>query len=99
MSGMIKTGESQNHAASQLTNTPFHFEVDETFEFYAVFHREFAHEIVDESVHSKGHRSTFADTALHHIEQHFLRNLTDAGLVLSRVLVAFHSDRRIGIRA
>ena len=33
-----------------LSDRPFHFEIDQAFEFHAVFHGELAHEIVHESV-------------------------------------------------
>lgn len=41
----------------------------------------------------------FGEATLLHVEEHFLRDLAHASLVLSDVLIPLHGDRRIGIGA
>ena len=82
-----------------LPDRAFHLQLDQPFEFDAVFHGELPDEIVDEPVHAQAHRLRLAQTALLHVENLLRANLADAGFVLHGVTSAAHGDRRIGIRA
>ena len=82
-----------------LTDGAFHFEVDEAFEFHAVFHGEFADKIVDKAVDREAHGLAFGEAALLHVENLFFADLADGGLMLAGVALSTDGDGRIGIGA
>src|SRR5215471_12877549 len=84
------SGAAGNRSLRWLPDRAFHFQLDQALELDAVFHRELAHEIVDEAVHAKAHRLRFTQTALLHIEDLLCAYLADAGFVLHRVARATH---------
>ena len=77
----------------------FHFEVDEAFQFDAVFHGELLHQVVDETIDGEGHGFGFGEAALHEVEDLVFADLGDGGFVLGGVFVAFDGDGGVGVGA
>src|SRR2546423_71941 len=82
-----------------LADRAFHLKLDQALQLHAVFHRELANEIVDESVHAQAHGLRFGQPALLHVKDLLGAYLADAGLVLNGVAGAADGDRRISVRA
>src|SRR6266705_6032738 len=89
----------QKWATGWLPDRAFHLQLDQPLELYAVFHRELAHEIVDEPVHAQAHRLRLAQAALLHVKNLFRAHLANAGFVLHGVAGAAHSYGRISVGA
>ena len=83
----------------KLSNRAFHLELDQAFQFDAIFHRELADEIVYESVNAQTHGLGFAQTTLLHVKNLLGADLADARFVLHGVAGPAHRDCRIGIGA
>ena len=81
-----------------LSDGPFHLEIDEPLEFDRVFHWELLYEIVNKSVHSEAHGGTFRNASLLHVKNLFCTDLADRGLVLAGVFFSANGDRWVGIR-
>src|SRR5205814_3544972 len=86
-------------SGEKLSNRAFHLKLDQALELDAVFHRELANEIVDESVHAQAHRLRFGQPALLHIENLLRAYLADTGFVLHGVAGTAYSDCRISVRS
>ena len=82
-----------------LSDRTFHLKLDQALELDAVFHRELADEIVDESVDAQAHGLRFAQAALLHVENLLGADLADTRFVLHGVAGAAHGDRRISVGA
>ena len=52
----------------RLSDRAFHLQLDQAFELDAVFHRELADEIVDETVDAQAHRLRLSQATLLHVE-------------------------------
>src|SRR5881409_1463566 len=103
--GLITQRRSQTAAtericeARRLPDRAFHLQLDQPFELDAVFHRELADEIVDETVHAQTHGLRLAETALLHVENLLRAHLADTGFVLNGIACATHGDGRIRVRS
>ena len=86
-------------ADEELSDRAFHLQLDQPFELDAVFHRELADEIVDETVDAQAHRLRLGEAALLHVKNLLRAHLADAGFVLHGVAGAAHGDRRIRVGA
>ena len=82
-----------------LSDRAFHLQLDQALQLDAVFHRELADEIVDETVHAQAHGLRFGQAALLHVEDLFGAHLADAGFVLHGVAGAADGDGRISVGA
>ncbi len=85
--------------ARRLSDRAFHLQLDQTLELDAIFHRELAHEIVNEAVHTQAHCLRFGEAALLHVENLFRADLADTGFVLNGIACATHGDSRIRVRS
>ena len=88
----------RNLFGRKLSDRAFHLQLDQPLELDAVFHRELADEIVDETVDAQAHCLGLGETALLHVENLLGANLADAGFVLNGIARAAHGDRRIRVR-
>lgn len=84
-------------ANERLPDAVLHLQVDEAFQFDAVFHREFLHEVVDKAVDGQAHGFGFTEAALHEVEDLIGADLADAGFVLGAVLIATDADGGVGV--
>ena len=86
-------------AVKRLSDRAFHLQLDQALELDAVFHRELADEIVDETVHAQAHGLRFTQAALLHVKNLLGADLADARFVLHGVAGAAHGDGGIGVGA
>ena len=64
------TGEGMlmNEGSRGSADRAFHFQVDESFEFHAVFHGEFPDQVIDETIYAQAHCLGFIHASLLHVE-------------------------------
>src|SRR5881392_2631658 len=83
----------------RLSDRAFHLQLDQPLELDAVFHRELADEIVNETVHTQTHGLRLTETALLHVKNLLRAHLADTGFVLNGIACATHGDSRIRVRS
>ncbi len=80
-----------------LADRTFHLKLDQPLQLDAVFHRELADQIVNETIHAQAHSLCFRQATLLHVEDLLGANLADARFVLHGIPGAAHGDRRIRV--